>query len=217
MIVKTPTLLLTLAAAAIILAAVAGPRGASAAPLASPSLAPPSFAPPPTPSLGPPSEALPVASPEAVVPDEPRARKSPLVGLGLTVGVPAVGLLVGIPLAERGSAVGLGPLLVAASVIVGPSVGWFYAGHSGYGLATTGGRLTGGLILAWVALESWGRPLNSSGSALVWTGMAVIGASTLVDLVGVPAVIGRDNERIRATFVPTVHRGGGGLALAGSF
>lgn len=211
MIVKTTPLLLTLAAATIILAAVAGPRGASAAPLAPPSLAP---APP---SLGPPSEALPVAPPEAVVPDAPRARKSPLVGLGLTVGVPALGLLVGIPLADRGSAVGLGPLLVAASVIVGPSVGWFYAGHTGYGLATTGGRLTGGLILAWVALESWGRPLNSSGTALAWTGMAVIGASTLVDLAGVPAVIGRDNERIRATFVPTAHRGGGGLALAGSF
>lgn len=212
MFVKTTPLLLILTAAAIILAAVAGPRGASAAPLG-----PPSLAPQPPPSFGPPSEALPVAPSEAGVPDAPRARKSPLVGLGLTVGVPALGLLVGIPLAERGSAVGLGPVLVAASVIVGPSVGWFYAGHTGYGLATTGGRLTGGLILAWVALESWGRPLNSSGTTLAWTGIAVVGASTLVDLAGVPAVIGRDNERIRTTFVPTVHRGGGGLALAGSF
>jgi hypothetical protein len=209
--VKTTPFLLTLTAA--IIATVAGPRGGSAAPLAPPSLAPP----PPPPSLGPPSEALPVALPEAVVPDAPRARKSPLVGLGLSVGVPTLGLLVGIQLAERGSAMGLGSALIVTSVIVGPSVGWFYAGHPGYGLATTGGRLTGGLILAWVALESWGRPLNSSGTTLAWTGMAVVGVSTLVDLAGVPAVIGHDNERIRTTLVPTVHRGGGGLALAGSF
>jgi hypothetical protein len=209
--VKTPPLLLTLTAA--IIATVAGPRGGSAAPLAPPSLAQPL---PPS-SLGPPSEALPVAAPEAVVQDAPRARKSPVAGLALTVGVPTLGLLVGVSLAGSESSVGLGSALIATSVIVGPSVGWFYAGHGGYGIATTGGRLGGGLLLAWVALNNWGRTPNSTSIALAWTGVAVVGASTLVDLVGVPAVIGRDNERIRTTLVPTAHRGGGGLALAGSF
>ena len=97
---KTTPLQLTLTAAIILVATVAGPRVGSADPLAPPSLAPP------PPSLGPPSEAPPIARPEAVVPDAPRDRKSPMIGFGLTVGVPVLGLLIGVPLADRESSLG---------------------------------------------------------------------------------------------------------------
>jgi hypothetical protein len=208
-------LLILVVSVAVVVVTSASGGAASAAPV------PPAPAPPPpaeAPSMGPPSEALPPMPPAAVAPDSPRGGKSPLIALALAVGVPALGLAIGVPIADGEADLGGGTTLAALSAIVGPSVGWFYAGRPWYGLATTGGRLAGGVLLLWAVADSFEARATSSDEARALAGVGLIIGSTLVDLIGPPAVIGRDNDRAGAVVVvPTAHPGGGGLAVAGSF
>src|SRR5262249_17845581 len=134
----------------------------------------------------------------------------------LTVGAPLLGLAVGLPNLYDGDSAG-GVTLVVLSTIVGPSLGWFYAGRPGMALETMGVRAIGGVLLLYGLNPSLeGQPTDGN-KAMAWSGAALMIGATLVDLIGPASVISRDNERARMAVVPTMHRGGGGLALAGSF
>jgi hypothetical protein len=158
-----------------------------------------------------------VTSSTAPAAEPPRREKSPLLALSLTIGVPLLGLAIGVPIADREPDIGGGSMLVAASLIVGPSTGWFYAGRPWHGLATTAGRLTGGVLILRGVLGSWEATPTRSEEGMVLGGVALVLGATLVDLIGAPSVIAGDNTRVRTALVSTAHRGGGGLALAGSF
>lgn len=212
------TSLLLLLVAVVMIAS----RGVASAAPVPPAIAPPSAAPPPSaepPSgprlLGPPSEALPPAPPEQ---DRPRAEKSPLIALALSIGVPTLGLAVGIPMVDREPGLGGGgAALVAASAIVGPSLGWFYAGRPGLGLATIGARVAGGALLFGAVAVSWESHASGPAEAAGLSGVGLIIGATLIDVLGPPAVIASDSSRARMAVVPMPHPRGGGLALAGSF
>lgn len=214
---KTASLVLCLLAAAPPGAALASPYGgpppgaAPPFPVAAPPPTAPSpaaDAPPEAPSFGPPSEAAPPAAPVAA---PPRRERSPMLAFGLSFIVPIAAVLAGAyvvdPDEDPAAAV------IVGSVVVGPSLGWFYAGRPGYGLATAAARLAG-FALAIQVLDD--RP-GSNDEGAILAGAALIVTTTLIDWIGTPLVVASDNASARTAILPAVYDGGGGLSIAGAF
>ena len=220
-VVKAASLALSLIVAAPYGAALADPPAAAPrAPLygpppgaASPAASPPAASPPATsparPWLGPPSEAAPFTASPTPPPEE----RSAFVAFSLSFSMPIAAILAGAYLMDPDEGAGETAILVAA--IAGPSTGWLYAGRPLHGLATAATRLAGGLLMVRVFDDS-----ASAGSdeGLILLGAAAFVTATLVDWIGVPRAVLRDNARARATLVPAAPSGGGvGLSLVGSF
>jgi hypothetical protein len=185
---------------------------------APPAPAAPAPAPPAHSSLGPPSEAAPPAAPAAAPGppgDErspPRDEKSPLIAFSLSFAVPIAVVAGSVNLLDPDEGAGAWGVTIGAIAL--PSMGWFYAGRPLYGLATTGTRLAG-FALAIRVLDDSATAGGDEGVILF--GAALIAASTLVDWIGAPLAVARDNARARAAVVPAVHAGGGGLSIVGAF
>lgn len=86
-----------------------------------------------------------------------------------------------------------------AAGLVGPSLGYFYAGLTGRGLAGVGIRLAGIAVPLFLAdALGWSWDDNSAGVAVVLVagGCAVL-ASTIWDLAGVKQAVRKRNDRIQ--------------------
>lgn len=196
----------------------AAPVAASAAPSTPPPstpppstpspVAPPPAALPPALTIGSPSEAVPVAPPVGVreVPREPR---SPLSAFLVTSGSSALATLIGGAMSAGSGGSGW-PL--AIGLVGGPYAGWIYAGRPLSGLPTAGVRILG----AYLARKGPFGPAEGNHFEL---GLLLLGGGILADWIAVPVAVSADNQRARAALVPVpvAHRGGGGLAIAGSF
>jgi hypothetical protein len=192
------------------------------APLAPPSLQPPPAAPATQPPLVAPAQT--VASTSAV----PEG-KSPVTALSLSM----LGTAAGVGMMAVGSGTdsgGLG-LLGVATIVVGPSLGHFYAGETERGLALTGVRAGGGGVMVagafWLLLECFPFLTECEGGAgpaiVMSTGLAVVAGSALYSIYDAPRAARRQNARARRlvlTPAPVVgpdHSSGFGLHLSGRF
>jgi hypothetical protein len=193
------------------------------APLAPPSMQPPPAPPPIQSPLVAPSQT--VASTSAMPED-----KNPATALSLSVLGTAAGLGMMAVGAETDS--GALGLLGIATTLVGPSLGHFYAGEPGRGVAQSGIRVGGaGLMLGgaiWLFAECFslsGEPCEGgAGPAIVMaTGLAVTTGSALYSIYDAPRAARRQNARARRlvlTPAPVVgpdHSSGFGLHLGGQF
>jgi hypothetical protein len=162
--------------------------------------------------------------------DEPR---SPLVATALAAAPIGLSVALGIAAAETDSdALGFA---ATTGLLVGPSLGHFYAGEWGRGLFTAGARTAGiGLILLG-AFAGWGEcergasyddPCHAEGAEEAEDGRVVMGigagvfvAATVYDVVDAPFAARRFNERF--TVAPTLVSGAAGdapgLAISGRF
>ena len=188
-------------------------------------LAPPSLQPPPAPPATQPRLVAPqtVASTSAMPED-----KNPTTALSLSVLGTAAGLGIMVAGAETDSG-GLA-LLGLATTLVGPSMGHFYAGEHGRGLAQTGVRAAGtGVTVGaafWLLLECFPFPgtecEGGTGPAIAMaSGLAVVAGSALYSIYDAPRAARRHNARARrlvlapAPVVGPDHSSGFGLYLGG--
>jgi len=118
-----------------------------------------------------------------------------LIPVGLGVGLGAVSLAT--DKSERGVAF----LSVAsAGIVIGPSLGYFYAGKSGRGLATAGLRflLIPGVFLASFATCGWDCGEGDSGYDAAWVilivGEALVVVSAVYDIATVKKAVRKKNQ-----------------------
>ena len=111
---------------------------------------------------------------------------------------------------------GAGILLVGA-LVIGPSLGHFYAGRPGRAFAGIGVRILGGAGLAVGSLASIAESGATNGStAIAAIGAIVGGAAILFDIIRAPHSAQVHNDRVREGrfgFGITPSLGAGGLGL----
>ena len=188
-------------------ALAAPPPAAPAGPVVAPPAAPPPVDGSPAPTIGAPAQTAPVAA--VAVPGRPPDQQSPLIAFMLSFFTPIAGITAGVLLDPDE---GVGGVLFMAAGTIGPSTGWFYSGRVLTGLATTAARVVGGALMIRVLDET----ADASGLSVA-LGATVFVTATLVDWIGAPSVVVRDNARARTAVVPVVHAGGAGLSIVGSF
>jgi hypothetical protein len=191
-------------------------------------LAPPSLQPPPAPpatQLRPVAPSQTVASTSAMPED-----RNPATALSLSV----LGTASGLGLMAAGASTDSGgvTLLGFATILVGPSMGHFYAGEHGRGLALTGIRAAGaGVVVGgafWLLIDCVAflgtECKGGTGPAIMMaTGSAVVTGATLYSIYDAPRAARRQNARGRRlvlTPAPVVgpdHSSGFGLSLGGRF
>jgi hypothetical protein len=147
----------------------------------------------------------------ALEPEVPRSgEKSTLIAFSLSFSMPVALVAGSIILLDPDEGAGATMLLLGG--VVGPSMGWLYAGRPGLAALTAGMRLGGGLLVIQNLFEG-------DGEGAVLLGMAVFATATLIDWIGAPISVANCNERARsAVVVPAVTPGGGtGLSVVGTF
>jgi hypothetical protein len=146
--------------------------------------------------------------------------KSPGTALALSLMSTVVPIGAGIALMATESPAGLIPFL--GGILVGPSIGHFYAGNTGRGLATAGLRtvsLVGGTLAAY-AICPYDGCSDSDVQAATWVLIATAGltlGSSVVDIATAPDAARRYNERQQAArlrVTPVFLAGGSAPGLA---
>jgi hypothetical protein len=160
--------------------------------------------------------------------------KDPATALSLSVlGTAAgTGMLIASAQTDSGALSGALGLLGLATSLVGPSMGHFYAGETGRGVAQIGVRAGGtGLIVGgafWLLLECFpflGAECEGGGgpAILMASGLVVTTGSALYSIYDAPRAARRQNARARrlvltpAPLVGPDHSSGFGLHLGGQF
>jgi hypothetical protein len=162
--------------------------------------------------------------------EEPR---SPLVATALAAVPIGVSVALGIAAAETDSdALGFA---ATTGLLVGPSLGHFYAGEWGRGLLTTGARAAGAGLIIVGAFAGWdacdwnaayddpcheeAREDHEDGKVVMGIGAAAFVAATVYDVVDAPFAARRFNQRV--TVAPTLVSGSAGdapgLVVSGRF
>jgi hypothetical protein len=152
----------------------------------------------------------------------PAKERSPVIAGALSFGVPATLVGVGWYIHETGDTRGAGDqsgwaaAVIIPSLVLGPSVGHWYAGEVGWmGLALR----AGGAAATYQGLVLWQRNSATVGGTMFGVGLAagVIGVG--FDLITAPAAARRYNARQarQAALAPWVRDGGTGVVVAGQF
>ncbi len=138
--------------------------------------------------------------------------------LGTVVPVAASAPFVWTPASPSGAAV-----LLVGAVIIGPSLGHFYAARPGVAFAGIGVRLLAGAGVAVGGLASTSEGGATSGSnAMAAIGAIVGGASIVWDILRAPHSARVHNNQVRQgrislRITPSVHAGGLGLCAVATF
>ena len=105
--------------------------------------------------------------------------------------------------------------LIIGGIAVGPSLGYLY-GRS-YGYAAGAAAIKVALVAGALAVDNATLPPDKGHAYLSVFAVSAVAVWSIVDLVRLPGVVRGQNQRLAVTAAPMLHRGGGGLALAGSF
>ena len=143
-----------------------------------------------------------------------------------TVGPVGIGLAMSAGDEEDGATLA-SALLMSGGVLVGPSLGHFYAERPGRALVGIGIRvlggagMIGGFAIAWES-DWWNESDSTAGEALFLAGAAVTAASAIVDIATAPQSARRHNEKIgraRVSLAPAAvgHARAPGLRLDVTF
>lgn len=151
--------------------------------------------------------------------NSPAADKSPMLAFGLAA-VPTVAgylLMADMTFYNSDSDRTNWFLVGGGLALVGPSVGHFYAGEVGRGLATIGIRALGGGVM----LLGVGNPKGEgTNDGLLAAGAVIVGAATLYDLWDAPRAARRASRRVVVAPVALAGPGGSvgwGLGAAAAF
>lgn len=167
------------------------------------------------------------ADPVGATDPSPR-RPSPIIALSLSLGVTAAGA--SLILAGRESETFDSEIFVVGggAMLVGPSIGRWYAGiRSGRGLAARG-VATAIMLVAIVASEEAGcdeehgdgcpdGPADGGWEPVFYAGAALWVGSSLYDIVRAPLDAREYNRAHSFAVAPTIVPGGAGLTVGGSF
>jgi hypothetical protein len=112
----------------------------------------------------------------------------------------------------------------AGALVLGPSLGHYYAGDMQHGVATTFGRLAGGgLVFFGLVLDrgfcSTGDCRGGIGTAATVAGAGLFVYSTVYDIVDAPRAARRFNDRVQVmpTVLPTATGAAPGVFIGGTF
>ena len=158
--------------------------------------------------------------------DVPPPKKNPVVASALSIGVTAAMVGTGWAIEKSGTDLGAGDRsgwaasVYVPGIMLGPSVGHWYAGEVGWrGLAMRGGGVA--LIAAGVGvfIADGGEGPGTKSQVIMGAGLVVIGVGAVYDMTTAGDAAERYNARHGRSVVlaPLIQDRGGGLVVAGTF